>query len=373
MMNKSKVYFTSLEFCGDSLGFHLLDEIKKEILVSSIFVDLISGLFSSMFTYQMYFGVDITHPVYSVVFSNIILSILLSYSAFVGKLIAACVQSCVPLVLNMITQSCLFFMNSICWVVVAFLRYRLLVTMKRQDYEEDRMDMERLKKLALFAYWGSIIVFSLIRCTFVLGNYFGLISKVSRGAYFAILSVVFPTCTCTVYYKLDLELERRKHDVNNENRVQALNPETRDTKRSSTANAHNSTGRSCSDKKAMLTKKNKMDIRLWNTSKVTPQINQSSIVSFQPKSRNADSTVNLNSPDDLPYGGIYIGVSKKGSLDVNINAMTALEENDYMHKAIDVKNEKRQKLNVCKFHGKITTLGIPTSLTIQFISTKMYH
>ena len=350
MMNKSKVYFTSLEFC-DSLGFHLLDEIKKEILVSSIVVDLITGLFSSLFTYQMYFGIDITHPVYSVVFSNIILSIFLSYSAFIGKLLAACVKSCVPLVLNMITQSCLFYMNSICWVVVAFLRYRLLVTMKRHDYEGDRMDMERLKKFALLVYWGSIIVFCLIRCAFVLGNYFGLVSEVCRGAYFVILSMVFPICTCSVYYKLDLELERRKHDANNENRVLALNLETGDNTRSSEVNAHNSTGRLCSDKKTMSAKKNKIDIGNSKTSKVTPQINQSQILSFKPKSRNSDCTATLNSIDDLPYGGIYIGVSEKRNLDINTNMITLLEDNDSKHKAIDVKNEKRQKLNVCKFHS----------------------
>ena len=353
MMNRSKVYFSSLEFCGDSLGFHLLDEIKKEILVSSIFVDLITGLFSSMFTYQMYFGIDITHPVYSVVFSNIILSILLSYSAFIGKLIAAYIQSCVPLLLNMVTHSCLFFMNSICWVVVACLRYRLLVTMKRQDYEGDRMDMERLNKLALLAYWGSIIVVGLIRCSFVLGNYFGLVSEVSRGAFFVILSLVFPTCTCTVYYKLDLELKRRKQDVDNENRAQALNLETRNNKRSSVLNAHNLTGRLCSDKNAMLTKKNKIDIRLYKTSKVTPQANQSQIVSFQSKTRNADSTANLNSLDDLPYGGIYIGVSENGNLDININMTSLLQDKDSKNMAINVQNEKQQKPNVCKFHSKI--------------------
>mgnify|MGYP001376937048 CR=1 FL=1 len=159
-------YNLTSAYCIADLPYgNLFDEIKQQLVISSIFFDLIAGAISSLFTYQIYRGVEISHPVYSVVFSNNLLANILSLLMFLQVIIRYCTECCSCRYLGMALFSCVFFMNCICWTIVAILRYHLLVTTKRRGAGE--IDMMKITRIALGFYWGLLILLSVTRCTFI--------------------------------------------------------------------------------------------------------------------------------------------------------------------------------------------------------------
>ena len=97
-------------YCFADLPYgNLFDEIKYGLVISSIFFDLIAGVISSLFTYQIYRGVEISHPVYSVVFSNIMLANTLSFLTFMLIVVSYYTDCCVCHLLLEVFWSCEFF------------------------------------------------------------------------------------------------------------------------------------------------------------------------------------------------------------------------------------------------------------------------
>ena len=137
---------------ADCNGAHdIYHEMEYGFIVPSIFFDFFAGFISLEFTHKMYQGIDISHPVYSVVFSNNALSTFISFAKFISLLIATNVESCIPNFIILAISTCVMSMNFVCWAVVASLRYYLLVIIKGQNnsYHEE-VDMIKLKKKALF-------------------------------------------------------------------------------------------------------------------------------------------------------------------------------------------------------------------------------
>ena len=153
-------YNLTSAYCIADLPYgNLFDEIKQQLVISSIFFDLIAGVISSLFTYQIYRGIEISHPVYSVVFSNIMLANTLSFLTFMLIMVSYYTDCCVCHLLLEVFGSCVFFMNYICCAVVAFLRYHLLVTTaKRDDIFYRGPEMTKIEKIALAFYWGLLIL-----------------------------------------------------------------------------------------------------------------------------------------------------------------------------------------------------------------------
>ena len=118
---------------GDVVDLLLIDKVKLDLLVISIFFDLIAGAIASLFTYQIYQGVEISHPVYCVVFSNNLLANALSFLIFVLTVIRQFMECCICDYIVEVILSCVFFMNCICWTIVAFLRYNLLISKKERN------------------------------------------------------------------------------------------------------------------------------------------------------------------------------------------------------------------------------------------------
>ena len=55
-------------------------------LVQSILLDLLGGILSSAYLYQFYQGIEISHPLYAVLFSNITFSTVISFASFANIL-----------------------------------------------------------------------------------------------------------------------------------------------------------------------------------------------------------------------------------------------------------------------------------------------
>ena len=81
-MNASDVYNNTFEvrYCD------ALDEVNRKVsavkLTISVVLDLLAGIAASGFAYKFYQGIEVAHPIYTIVFTNIIFSTFLSYFAF---------------------------------------------------------------------------------------------------------------------------------------------------------------------------------------------------------------------------------------------------------------------------------------------------
>ena len=217
MLNESVFLWRCGSPYGDAASTH--GEVKDTILVLSVVFDLIPCLICSLFANHVYRGVDVSHPVYAVVFSNIILSILLSVFAFVVKAINNQIISCIGGFLSLSIQSCLVYMNGICWSVVAILRYYLLIQVKSQnDENRQHVDMMKLKWIALMFYWGFTLVHCALRCCFVLAQNLYWMPNIARIPWGLLLYIANPITTCAVYYRLDIALKMRNTNTDGMNR-----------------------------------------------------------------------------------------------------------------------------------------------------------
>ena len=203
-------------------GDHDLYHQKAErVIISSIFFDFFPGFISLWFTLKFYECIDIDHPVYSIIFSNNLLSTLLSGFTLIIKVLATQVESCIPNFILIEISSCVFSMNYICWMCVAFLRYYLLVVVKEQNNTNNTdVDMIKLKTIASSCFWGTILGTSIVRVSLDLMRYVQVLSITVRNITRSILFLVYPISTFGIYYKMDVSLRVTNRGTGNKKQNQ---------------------------------------------------------------------------------------------------------------------------------------------------------
>ena len=307
-------YNLSSTICTPGLFGDVWLENKDEFLGISILFDFVLGTVSSLFTYKIYQGVEISHPVYAVVFSNNLLANILSLLMFLQVIIRYCTECCSCRYLGMALFSCVFFMNCICWTIVAILRYHLLVTMKRQGTGET--DMMKITRIALGFYWGLLILLSVTRCTLIeISDEVGNFSLRWIGTLLIIF--VLTIITMVVYYRLDVELEANEKATNtkHETEIGGAAP-ARMTPNEGQRNTSTSSGemkiRSPNARKKQSNKGKNIRTctsRLHETKVTTVEFEMS-----KPLCHTTGTTAGLHRSDEKPHGGIYVGeeeISKK--------------------------------------------------------------
>ena len=295
---------------GGVVDLLLIDKVKLDLLVISIFFDLIAGVIASLFTYQIYQGVEISHPVYCVVFSNNLLANALSFLIFVLAIIKQFMECCICDYLVEVILSCVFFMNCICWTIVAFLRYTLLISKKvGNDSFYGETGMIRLTKVALLWYWGLLILLCAIRSTLIyISNRFGIPVIRWSGTLSIILALTL--ITIIVYYVLDVTLESIENLANTKDKkedeevlasevVVSSNEAQRNTPTSSIELRTRSLNENWSN-------------RVINIPKGTSRHHVTNVASLKLKisrsmSSAAQTPAHLQHTDEKPYGGIYVG------------------------------------------------------------------
>ena len=93
---------------NNSFQFNLCDtflELDKNEnialrVITTIALDLIVGMLAGALSYRFYQGIDISHPVYAVIFTNILYSTFTSFTSFLIIIIDCFLDSCVANMLN---------------------------------------------------------------------------------------------------------------------------------------------------------------------------------------------------------------------------------------------------------------------------------
>ena len=115
------------------------------LLIQSILFDFVGGILSFAYLYRFYQGIEISHPIYSILFSNIIFSTIISIASFVNVLSLFTGVSC-SVVMNINGVSCfaVILLNIISWLSVALTRHYLMTTEQNEIIE-----LNKLTKIAL--------------------------------------------------------------------------------------------------------------------------------------------------------------------------------------------------------------------------------
>ena len=317
---------------------------KDAYLGISIFFDFVFGIVSSLFTYQIYQGVEISHPVYAVVFSNNLLANILSLLMFLLVVIRHYTECCTCRYLGMAILSCVFFMNCMCWTIVAILRYHLLVTTKRQGAGET--DMMKLTRISLGFYWGLLILLSVTRATLIYGSYFRKISVRWIGTLVIIL--VLTIITMIVYYRLDVELKANTMVTNtkHETDIGGAAP----SKVISNEKQRNTSTGSCKMKIRSTNDQKNQSNREKNIPTCTSRLHETKVmaVEFEMSNHSSHTTgtiAGLHRSDEKPHGGIYVGEEEIGK---KHNATNIMKDQEEMGSSVKIEDGKTTQKNEIK-------------------------
>ena len=286
----------------------LIDKVKLDLLVISIFFDLIAGVIASLFTYQIYQGVEISHPVYCVVFSNNLLANALSIFIFVLTVIRQFIECCICDYLVEVILSCVFFMNCICWTIVAFLRYNLLISKKeRNNLFYGETEMIKLTNVALLWYWGLLVLLCVIRSTLIrISDRFRIPAIRWSGTLLIIL--VLTLIPIVVYYVLDVTLESIENLASTKDRKDKEEVVASEVSISSKEAQRNTLTSSIEMKNRSPSNNKNRSNRVIDIPTGTSRRHENNVepLKFE-KSSSISSTSHLQDSDEKPYGGIYVG------------------------------------------------------------------
>ena len=297
---------------GDVVDLLLIDKVKLDLLIISIFFDLIAGAIASLFTYRIYQGVEISHPVYCVVFSNNLLANALSFLIFMLTVIKQFMECCICDYLVEVILSCVFFMNCICWTIVAFLRYALLISKKaRNNSFYGETEMIKLTKVALLWYWGLLIFLCALRSTLIhISNRFEIPAIRWSGTLLIILALTL--ITIIVYYVLDATLESIENLASTKNKKNKEEVIASEVSVSSKEAQRNIPTSSIQLKTRSPTNNETRSNRFINTPTGTSRhhATNAALLKFKMSgsmSSTAQTPAHLQHTDEKPYGGIYVG------------------------------------------------------------------
>ena len=186
--------------------------VKNEMLLQSIFLDIIAAIILCGFAYRFYRGIEISHPVYAVLFSNIVFSIVSSFISFIGALYLYIGQSCEILwILTLYNNTNIFIVSIVSCTTISVLRYHLLITSKIENKVDD-LNLPRIKNISLVVNWTIIIVFFTLRVILHIpfAHYASYSYHYSYLGHIILPSLLIPfiVTTFAVYYKMDVNLKQ---------------------------------------------------------------------------------------------------------------------------------------------------------------------
>ena len=184
----------------------LFSEFPVGNFIQTIVFDLIAGILATGFLYRFQQGIEISHPIYSVIFSNITFTTAVSFLTFILNIIVINIKSCGITYLLIVLSSSSTLINNVSLLIIAFLRYHLLVTVKRYT-DNQEIDLIKIRKVALIANW-LLIIFILVTRGFFF--YLKVVNQENTQwavSFTVILIFLLPIITLIVYYKMDVGLK----------------------------------------------------------------------------------------------------------------------------------------------------------------------
>ena len=295
----------------------------------SVIFDLIASLLATIFTIRFYKQIEISHPLYAVIFMDIVISTASSYLVFILFWVNSIVDSDAITYLEFGFTALGAFNNVSSFMMIAFIRYYLLVHTKTNGNEEE-IDMLKVTSVSLIMNSIVFIIILIIRGGLYIAQFIGYeltLELIASGFCLTILPLV---TTLIINRKIDNFL-KTEHDENNLNvSNSSTRPEEDKYQRSQKQSLE---GRRWSDGK----RKGRNPIILGIESRSTHGIQkaESNIANSRYdsdcKTKAGSFTSHYTARKSQKYGGIYVGETS-----LNSPTATNLNEKDLNCSTIEV-------------------------------------
>ena len=124
---------------GDHLMLELIALMRTDysglFQTTSVVLDFIASLFATFFTYRFYQCIEISHPLYAIIFMDIVISTATSYLACILFLVNSIVDNDIITSVDYEFSTISGFNNVSSFMMIAFIRYFLLVHAKSNKDE----------------------------------------------------------------------------------------------------------------------------------------------------------------------------------------------------------------------------------------------
>ena len=290
------------------------------LAIISLVFDLIASILATIFTFRFYKHIEISHPLYAVIFMDIVISTATSYLVSILFLVNTFVNSDIIAYLEYVFTAISVFNNVFSFMMVAFIRYYLLVYTKTTNEEE--IDMIRVKNISLMIKCIIFIIILLVRGGMSLASYVGSDNMLGLRVSSLCLTTLPLGTTLILNRKIDIFLQTE----HNERILNVNKPSKRPQEDQLSCSHTQSLG----------------DIRVSNRKRerrnnTMPDIDSSSNCGIEKAGTSTThsryawdvdteagtSTSNHNEREIQRYGGIYIGETR-----VNSHDATNMNENE---------------------------------------------
>ena len=332
-----------------------INNYPGEGLAQTVLFDLLGGIIAAGFAYKFYQGIEVSHPVYSVLFSDIVLTTVLTFVSFLLSIAQYYVDSCGFAYINIWLTTISVFINMVSLTIIAFVRYHLLVTTKNKD-DDHTIDLARIRRVALATYWSILISMFMIRGFLLLPNFIDGSNTVWGAVFYLVLPVTFPIVTLLVYYRMDNKLKVVKGETLDKKAISKTNYATNETLSAST-----------SSRRIRNTNKLKQvelcSARSWpkncdNYQKVNVGcVTVANIIRPYPLQRISSDEMN----ESERYGGVFVG----DDTEANEICFNEICINTDPVENIDVEEENLKEINSIKLGLQLPIIQSTSSLSIQ--------
>ena len=136
---------------------YLNSNFPMAAILQSVVFDLIPGMISTGFIYRFYQKIEISHPVYSILFTNIVFTTFLSYANFAGTILIMILYHFIDIcpifyLFFSLNTSCPV-INIVSLMTIAILRYYFMITTKMMKVD-DEVDIQKIRWVALAFNWS---------------------------------------------------------------------------------------------------------------------------------------------------------------------------------------------------------------------------
>ena len=186
-------------------------------MMQSVFCDLLSGFLLFAFLYRFYRGINLTHPIYAVLFSNVVSSMILCFLSFFHTVLMFFKTGPDIFICNFVHFQHRFslYLHDITWLTICGIKYYYL-----SKTEEERSDVTKLRDLALLWKWLIIIVLIIVQIFMYVLDYLEILPHIIQVCFtiavLLALNVSFFSInfgiTKTLKHRMEKEENNRKED-----------------------------------------------------------------------------------------------------------------------------------------------------------------
>ena len=215
----------SSNYPGYTKIWELNDELQinhsSALIIESLFFDFIPAILASIFAVRFYEGIEISHPLYSIIFMDIVISTIASYLSFILSIINGVANEQIVADLKLAINSTSGYFNVSAFMMITFIRYYFLVHLKRQGRDTNEVDIIKVRNISLITNSVLFICFLVIRVslhTAVAIGYESEKAKLGMAISGTFLAHVQLLITLVLNYRIDNYL-KSEHDRNDSKEV----------------------------------------------------------------------------------------------------------------------------------------------------------